>query len=131
MIPSYNEDGDGLVATLESMFVLQLGLKKPMVAFWSILELALFILLLVSFFNILLGNAGQFNFKYASYLLMGVIVSALARNVHYAVKHPLLFLFAPLYGILHVVLLQPIRVWVLLTIRNVSWGTRQKIITEK
>jgi hyaluronan synthase len=34
------------------------------------------------------------------------------------------FLLSPLYGMLHVLLLLPLRVWSLLTLRSTAWGTR-------
>ena len=37
------------------------------------------------------------------------------------------FLLAPLYGILHIVVLTPIRVWALLTLADTAWGTRSEV----
>lgn len=109
----------------ETLVALKLGLKRPMVVFWSSLELILFILLSYALFNLIFNNFTAFNPSYLLYVLLGVVISALARNIHYAVKHPFLFLLSPFYGILHLFLLQPIRIYALLTIRDVRWGTRQ------
>ncbi|MEO3787845.1 glycosyltransferase [Actinocorallia sp. B10E7] len=38
-----------------------------------------------------------------------------------------IFLMAPLYGLMHIVLLLPIRVFSLLTLRTASWGTRSTV----
>lgn len=109
----------------ETLVALKLGLKRPMVVFWSSLELILFALLSYALFNLIFNNFTAFNPSYLLYVLLGVVISALARNIHYAVKHPFLFLLSPFYGILHLFLLQPIRIYALLTIRDVRWGTRQ------
>lgn len=109
----------------ETLVALKLGLKRPMVVFWSSLELILFVLLSYAFFNLLFNNFKAFNATYLLYVLLGVVLSALARNIHYAVKHPFLFLLSPFYGILHLFLLQPIRMYALFTLRDVGWGTRQ------
>lgn len=37
------------------------------------------------------------------------------------------FLLAPLYGLLHVVLLVPLRLWSLVTLRSSGWGTRTRV----
>ena len=37
------------------------------------------------------------------------------------------FLMSPLYGMLHVLLLLPLRVWSLLTLRSTNWGTRKGV----
>ncbi|HEY8342291.1 MAG TPA: hyaluronan synthase, partial [Calditerricola sp.] len=58
------------------------------------------------------------------YYLAMLALSAYARSVTYAVQHPGTFLLAPLYALLHVTILVPIRLYALLTIRRVSWGTR-------
>lgn len=76
-----------------------------MVVSWSSLELVLFVLLSYAFFNLLFDNFKFFNPSYLILVIVRVVISALARNIHYAIKHPLLFLLAPFYGILHIFLL--------------------------
>lgn len=110
----------------ETLQAIKLFSIRPIVSIWSIVELTLFILLLFSFFNFIFNRFEIIDFRYLLIILSGIIISALARNVHYAVKHPFLFLLAPFYGILHIILLQPIRLYALLTIRDVKWGTRIK-----
>lgn len=110
----------------ETLVALKLGLQRPLVVFWSSLELVLFILLSYAFFNLIFNNFKVFNPNHLLFVILGVVISALARNIHYAVKHPFLFLLSPFYGLLHIFLLQPIRIYALLTIRDVRWGTRQK-----
>lgn len=112
----------------ETLEAIKLGTIRPMVVVWSCIELTLFILLSYAFFNLIFNNFKVFNPVYLGLVLLGVVLSALARNIHYALKHPFLFLLAPFYGLLHIFLLQPIRIYALLTIRDVRWGTRQKMI---
>lgn len=65
--------------------------------------------------------------------LVWVVLAGYARSVHvFSVRredYPLwqqagVFLLAPLYGMLHVLVLMPLRVWSLLTLRENGWGTR-------
>ncbi|MDO4432680.1 MAG: glycosyltransferase [Aerococcaceae bacterium] len=110
----------------ETLEALKLSWKKPFVGIWSTLELVLWLLLIFSQVQFLIGNFNHFNLKYVFYAFLAVVLSALLRNVHYAVKHPWLFLLSPLYGVLHIFLLQPIRLYALLTMKDVRWGTRKK-----
>lgn len=108
----------------ETLIAVKLFFKRPFVALWSSLEFILFVLLTFAYFNLLFNNFEVIKPEYFVIVLSGVILSAFARNIHYAIKHPFLFLLAPFYGILHLLLLQPIRLYALLTIRNAKWGTR-------
>lgn len=110
----------------ETLIALREGLKKPAVFFWSTLELILFVLLTINLTHALMGQFRHFNVVFVIYFFQALILSAFLRNIYYALKHPFLFLLSPFYGLLHIVLLQPIRLYALLTIRNVNWGTRQK-----
>lgn len=38
-----------------------------------------------------------------------------------------LFLLAPVYGLLYLTILMPIRVWALFSLRNPGWGTRRHV----
>jgi hyaluronan synthase len=67
-----------------------------------------------------------------AYYAAHLTFSAYARSVrflptpslsrHHAVAT---FLLAPVYAVFHVLLLVPLRLWSLLTIRSGDWGTRQ------
>lgn len=111
----------------ESIISIKLLFKRPIVSFWALLEIVLFLMLSISMVSLVLRLGGNFGYKTLIAVMIGVCISSLARNVHYAMKHPLLFLLSPLYAILHLLLLQPIRLYALLTIRNAKWGTRDRI----
>lgn len=111
----------------ESLIALQMGLQRPMVAAWSIVEVLLFMLLNISTARMLwvaVTSGEVIDWKYLIIALAGIVVSAFLRNIHYAMKQPFLFLLSPIYGILHLLLLQPLRLYALMTIKDVSWGTR-------
>jgi hyaluronan synthase len=38
-----------------------------------------------------------------------------------------IFALAPLYGVLHLLVLSPLRFWSLATLRTTRWGTRQQV----
>jgi len=65
--------------------------------------------------------------------LVWVTLGGYARSVHvFSVRRPdyprvqqlAVFLLAPLYGMLHVLVLLPLRIWSLCTLRSTNWGTR-------
>jgi hyaluronan synthase len=108
----------------ESLIALKIGLKKPNVFIWVMLEMFLWIAFGVSLVMAFYIASTTMAWVVAIYYLAYVIISAYARNVFYAYKRPLTFLMAPLYGLLFLILLCPLRFWALLTLRSTSWGTR-------
>ncbi|WP_428908411.1 glycosyltransferase family 2 protein [Niallia sp. Krafla_26] len=108
----------------ESLIALKIGLKKPNVFIWVMLEMFLWIAFGVSLVMAVYIASSTMAWIIFIYYLAYVIISAYARNVFYAYKRPLTFLMAPLYGLLFLILLCPLRFWALLTLRSTSWGTR-------
>ncbi|WP_277613908.1 glycosyltransferase family 2 protein [Neobacillus muris] len=108
----------------ESLIALKIGLKKPNVFVWVMLEMFLWLAFGVSLVMAFYLTSTTMGWIMAIYYLAYVTISAYARNVFYAYKKPLTFLLAPIYGILFLVLLCPLRFWALLTLRSTSWGTR-------
>jgi hyaluronan synthase len=108
----------------ESLIALKIGLKKPNVFIWVMLEMFLWIAFGVSLVMAIYIASSTMAWVIGIYYLAYVIISAYARNVFYAYKRPLTFLMAPLYGLLFLILLCPLRFWALLTLRSTSWGTR-------
>lgn len=108
----------------EALQTAKLVFKRPIVSFWNFFELFLFVLLTGALIDLVMNMTTKYDLRYFLYAMIAISLSALARNVHYITKHPLLFFVAPLYGFMHLLLLVPIRVYALLTIRNVKWGTR-------
>jgi hyaluronan synthase len=108
----------------ESLIALKIGLKKPKVLVWTILEMLLWILFGISLVIGLLLQSQTFGWIMIVYYLTYVALSAYARNVFYLLKHPFVFFLAPLYGLIHLTLLVPLRLYALLTIKKTEWGTR-------
>ncbi|KHA45933.1 hyaluronan synthase HasA [Bacillus anthracis] len=108
----------------ESLISLGIGMKKPNVLVWTIFEISLWILFGLSLLLSIILKASHVGLILAVYYLGYISLAAYARNVFYLLKHPLTFLLAPLYGILHVLALLPIRFYALLTIKSNGWGTR-------
>ncbi|RFU62253.1 glycosyltransferase [Peribacillus saganii] len=108
----------------ESLIALKIGLKKPNVFVWVMLEMFLWLAFGVSLVMAFYITSTTMGWIMLIYYLAYVTISAYARNVFYAYKKPLTFLLAPVYGILFLILLCPLRFWALLTLRSTSWGTR-------
>jgi len=58
---------------------------------------------------------------YVGYLMM----MAYARSARHAARGGFAFALAPLYGLMHILVLTPVRMYALATLRDGSWGTRQ------
>ncbi|MRX72070.1 glycosyltransferase [Bacillus lacus] len=108
----------------ESLIAAKIGLKKPNVFIWVMLEMFLWIAFGVSLVTAIYITSTTMAWVLLIYYLAYVFISAYARNVFYAYKRPFTFLLAPVYGLLFLVLLCPLRFWALLTLRSTSWGTR-------
>jgi len=116
----------------ESLWVLRFMSPRTWPWKLSLVELASWCLLTLGLASAVLVRpfvAGGVAFAYyAAHLTF----SAYARSVrflptpslsrHHAVAT---FLLAPLYAVFHVLLLVPLRLWSLITIRSGNWGTRQ------
>jgi hyaluronan synthase len=97
---------------------------------WLVFTATLLWALLVQPF---LGGVGR---AWVAYLVFVCLLSYL-RSLRYlemsaAHDRPLSqrlysFALAPIYGLIHLFLLLPLRVWSLLTLRNTAWGTRQRV----
>lgn len=108
----------------ESLIALKIGLQKPNVFVWVMLEMFLWLAFGVSLIFAIYYTSTTMGLIMLVYYLAYVVISAYARNVFYAYKRPFTFLLAPIYGILFLVILCPMRFWALLTLRSTSWGTR-------
>ncbi|KHD44658.1 glycosyltransferase [Streptococcus hongkongensis] len=101
-------------------------LSCPLVAVWTLVEVSMFMMLVYSVCNLFIGEVQSFSWLKLLAFLVIIFIVALCRNVHYMIKHPLAFLLSPFYGFLHLFVLQPLKLYSLLTIRNADWGTRKK-----
>jgi hyaluronan synthase len=103
--------------------------------FWiSLIELGVWLTFTASLISAvylrpLLTNA-PFPWTFAAF----AVVLAYARNVRYLGRAGITpatqlvtFALAPLYVALHAVLLTPMRIWALLTLRSSHWGTRTRV----
>lgn len=78
--------------------------------------------------------------QFAPWAYVGsAILLSYARSGHYTgAEHPGMswgariagLLLAPLYGVIHITLLLPLRLYALATLRDASWGTRQSVEVE-
>jgi hyaluronan synthase len=108
----------------ESLIALKIGLKKPKVLIWTILEMSLWILFGISLTIGVILKSQTFGWIMIIYYLAYIVLSAYARNVFYLLKHPHIFFLAPIYGLIHLTLLVPLRLYALITIKQTKWGTR-------
>ncbi len=108
----------------ESILGLKVGLKRPFVLFWIILELALWLVFSIVLLLAIYFRISSFAWSVLLYAICMSCLTAYSRNVYYILRHPFLFLLAPLYGFIHMIFLIPIRFYSLLTLNDKKWGTR-------
>lgn len=100
---------------------------NPLVAIWTILEVAMFIMLISSIVDLFVEQTTHYDIIKITTFLLIIFVIALIRNVNYISKHPVSFFLSPFYGLLHLFILQPLKLYSLITIRKTKWGTRDKV----
>jgi hyaluronan synthase len=108
----------------ETLIAFSIGLRKPITLIWVLFEMILWLLFGFIVIMALLFRMKSFGLIMLVYYLFAISLSAYARNVHYILKRPLIFLMAPIYGIVHLVLLFPLRFYALFTLKETKWGTR-------
>lgn len=108
----------------ETLFALRHLPKTRLVWWFALAELALWVGFTVALITGVLVRpviAGQIvGFYYFGF----VAVMAYMRSAMHATRDPFGFFLAPMYGLIHILLLTPIRVYSLCTLRDGSWGTR-------
>jgi hyaluronan synthase len=121
----------------ESIWVIQyMGLRKP--ATWlTLIELSSWVVFTASLLAALVVAPFIAGFGVWGMYLLYIALLGYARSVRYleaSTEHRISgwdrlfgYLIAPLYGIVHVLVLLPLRVFSLATLRDNSWGTRTRI----
>ena len=103
--------------------------------FWvSLTELTIWLVSAASLINAMYVRPAVTGQPVAWYYLLYAVLLAYARNVRYlgrpraSLRWQLAtFALAPLYSLLHVVLLTPLRLYALVTLRRSQWGTRAHV----
>ena len=108
----------------ESINALRIGLKKPNVFIWVMLELSLWVLFAISLILMIIFRIKNYALIMVLYSLTMSFVMAYTRNVFYVLRNPIGFLLAPVYSIIHTIFLIPLRIWALCTLNDKKWGTR-------
>lgn len=99
--------------------------SKPLVFFWSLTEIILWIIFLYAMFYNFIFHFRELGWSdYLFYLILACL-SAYARNVHYMFKDPFCYLLAPVYGLFHFFTIHIVRIIALFTLRINKWGTRE------
>lgn len=111
----------------ESIISVKKIMNNPFVALWTILEVSMFMMLVYSVVDFFVGNVREFDWLRVLAFLVIIFIVALCRNIHYMLKHPLSFLLSPFYGVLHLFVLQPLKLYSLLLLEMLI-GEHVKII---
>lgn len=108
--------------------ILDVGLKKKKVVPFALasLELSLVILFGLSFLLVLIFFPKTAKATIAGYYFIILLLNSMGRNIRLwtSEENRYFILFSPLLGLLYLLLIYPLRIYALLTIRNQSWVSR-------
>ena len=104
------------------IFINEFGIiSKP--GFLSFLEIFFWCFYLTTFINLFFNpliGVSTFIIIYIAY----IFASGLFRNISIILRYPEIIFLYPLYSVLHIIFLTPVRLYSILTILNSKWGTR-------
>lgn len=109
------------VLTLDS---LRHAWNKPFMLFWLVSEALIWIIIGTSQFLSLLFLSDNFFLSLLTFTIGYAILLSFINGVYYISKNPLLYLLTPLFSLVHMLVLFPIRLYALLTLNKKGWGTR-------
>lgn len=109
---------------VDSFIALQFAWKRPFMLLWLLGEGTIWIVFAVSSVLTLLTSSSAILFILMIYSAGYLILSALANNVYYIFKNPLLYLISPIFAVAQMCLVFPIRLYALATLHQSGWGTR-------
>jgi hyaluronan synthase len=108
----------------ETLRTFIVGMKKPMVLIWVLFEVMVWILFGFVFLFSLCFHIQSFLFMLMTYYVASIFLTLYIKNSPYFLKNALISLTAPVFGILHLIILLPIRCYALVTIKKNNWETR-------
>lgn len=94
------------------------------VGFFSFMKLFFWFFYLSTIANVVIFDRHLGAWSLGLIWIAYVIASGLFRNISVIIREPRLVLLAPIYSLLHVLLLAPLRLVALATILDTRWGTR-------
>jgi hyaluronan synthase len=114
----------GKSAILFSIASLKHAWKNPLMLVWLLGEGYIWLLFSISQIASLIQWTETYAMILVLYSLGYMCLTSFINGVYYIFKNPLLYLFSPIFALMYMFLLFPIRVWSLVTINKTSWGTR-------
>lgn len=107
--------------TLESM---KHAWNKPFMMMWLVCEGTLWIFFAVSQLISLFYWTKTYYLTVVIFTIGYFVLSSFISGIYYVFKNPLLYLATPIFTLMHMFLIFPIRLYALLTINKSKWGTR-------
>jgi len=111
---------------VESLKAMRVALKRRrfMMMLWLLGEGLVWLIFGTTVIASWIFNALTMEWLFLIYSAGYLTLTTLANNVYYMFKRPLTYLLSPLFGLTHMMLLYPIRLYALLTLHFNGWGTR-------
>ncbi len=109
---------------IDTLIALEFAWKRPLMLLWLMGEGLIWIVFAVSSVITITQISPSLLSLLFIYSAGYLILSALANNVYYIFKNPLLYIASPLFAFAQMLLIFPIRIYALLTLNENGWGTR-------
>jgi hyaluronan synthase len=98
--------------------------NRPLLMLWILGEGLIWALFGSSVILSWVLNSWAMKWPLLVYALGYLTFTTLANNVFYLLKRPHIYLLSPFFGLVHMMLIYPIRFYALLTLNSNGWGTR-------
>lgn len=105
--------------------------RRPFFFFWTLMELLIWFAFIISLVTTLSFSLGTGALIWLLYMAALLILTTLGHGVYYAFKNPLVYLASPFFGVAHMAILLPVRLYALATLNKDIWGTREVQSTVK
>ncbi|GAA0486905.1 hyaluronan synthase HasA [Salinibacillus aidingensis] len=109
---------------LYTLETLKFAWKRPNVLFWVLAEGFVWLIFGISSLVSLLTGSTTALYLLLIYSMAYLTLSSLAGGIYYVFRNPLVYLLSPFFALMHMLILFPVRVFSLLTIKADNWGTR-------
>lgn len=109
---------------LYTVYALKDAWKNPFYLFWLLGEGTIWLIFGITTLVSLFSGTAIPVYLILLYSMGYLILSSLMHGIYYIFRRPLVFLLAPIFAIAHTVIIIPVRIYALLTIKNSQWGTR-------
>lgn len=107
-----------------TIYTLKFAWKRPAMLFWTLGEGFMWIIFAVTKIYEIFNGTTLPIWLMLLYSATYLILAAMMSGAYYIFRNPLVFLITPFLSLIHMLILFPVRIYALLTLKKSGWGTR-------